>query len=75
MVFLIGEWGETKLNVLVLKDPYYTIVTMLTFSGLNVPEGQKEDIRMVNGDVFKFKYTEVFADHYEYRGNSTTTIN
>ena len=75
MVFLIGEWGETKLNVLVLKDPYYTIVMMLTFSGLNVPEGQKEDIRMVNGDVFKFKYTEVVADHYEYRGNSTTTIN
>ena len=40
---------------------------MSTFSGLTVPEVQKEDIRMVNGDVVKFKYPEVVVDHYIYR--------
>ena len=41
---------------------------MSTFSGLTVPEGQKEQIRMVNGEIFKFKYPEVVAYHYRYRG-------
>ena len=40
---------------------------MSTFSGLTVPEVQKEDIRMVNGDVVKFKYPEVVVDLYIYR--------
>ena len=30
-------------------------------------EGQKEEIRMVNGEVVKFKYPEIVADHYKYR--------
>ena len=37
---------------------------MSTFLGLNVPEGQKEESRTVNGEIVKFKYTEVVADHY-----------
>ena len=41
---------------------------MSNFLGLTVPEGQKEGISMVNGNLFKFKYTEVFADNYRYRG-------
>ena len=41
---------------------------MSTFSGLTVPEGQTEEIRMVNGEVVKFKYPEFVADHYRYRG-------
>ena len=33
-----------------------------------MPEGQKEKRRMMNGEVVKFKYPEVVADHYRYRG-------
>ena len=41
---------------------------MLNFLGLNFPKGQKEERRMMNGEVFKFKYPEVVDDHYIYRG-------
>ena len=41
---------------------------MSTFSGLTVPEGQKEEIRMANGEIVKFKYPEFVTDHYIYRG-------
>ena len=41
---------------------------MSTFSGLTVPEGHKEDRKVLNGEVVKFKYPEVVADHYRYRG-------
>ena len=39
-----------------------------TFLGLTVPEDQKEDIRMVNGEVVKFKNPEAVEDNYRYRG-------
>ena len=39
-----------------------------TFSGFAVPEGHKEDRSMENREVFKFKYPEVFANNYRYRG-------
>ena len=38
-----------------------------TFSGLTVTDGHNEEIRMVNGEVFKFNYCECFAYHYKYR--------
>ena len=41
---------------------------MSTFSGLTVPEGQKEQKRITNREVVKFKYIEVVSDHYKYRG-------
>ena len=41
---------------------------MSTFSCLTVTEGQKEERRIVNGEVVKFKYPEVVSDHYMYRG-------
>ena len=41
---------------------------MSTFSVLTVPEVQKEERRMVNGEIVKFKYPKVVADHYRYRG-------
>ena len=40
---------------------------MSSFSVFTVPEGQKEEIRMVNGEIFKFKYPEVVVDHCRYR--------
>ena len=39
-----------------------------TFWGLTVPEDQKEDIRIVNGEVVNFNYTEVVPDYYRHRG-------
>ena len=42
---------------------------MSTFWGLTVQEGQKEERRMVNGEIVKFKYPGVVADHYRYRGS------
>ena len=47
-----------------MKEPDYNIMMMSNFSGLTVPEGQKEEIRMVNGGVSKFKYPEVVSEHY-----------
>ena len=41
---------------------------MSTFLVLTVTEGQKEDRRMVDWEVFKFNYNEVVADNYRYRG-------
>ena len=42
---------------------------MSTFSGLNVTEGQKKEIRMVNGQVVNLKYPVSVVDHYRYRGS------
>ena len=37
---------------------------MTKLSYLTVLEGQKEERRMVNGELIKLKYPEVVADHY-----------
>ena len=51
-----------------MKEPDYNIMMMSNFSGLTVPEGQKEERRMVNGEVVKFKYPVTAVDNYIYRG-------
>ena len=68
MVYLSVEWDETELIFFVFKYPDYNIIMVSTFSGLTVTEGKKEEIIRVNGEVVKFKYPEVVADHYRYRG-------
>ena len=40
---LSGEWNETEFDIFALKGPDYNITMMSTFSGLTVPEGQKEE--------------------------------
>ena len=40
---------------------------MSKISGLTVPEGQKKERRVVNGEVARFNYSEVVVDHYRYR--------
>ena len=65
---LSGEWEKTELNIFVLKESDYNITMMSNFSGLIVTESQKEERKMVNGKIVKLNYTEVFADHYIYRG-------
>ena len=49
-------------------EPDQNIMMMSTFWGLNVLEGQKQKRRMVNGEVLKFNYLEIVADHYRYMG-------
>ena len=65
---LSGEWDETEFNIFVMKEPDYNMVMISTFSGFTVPEGQKEERSMVDGEVVKFKYPAIVADHYRYRG-------
>ena len=43
---------------------------MSTLLVLTVAYGHKEEIRMMNGEVVKFKYPTVVADHYMYKGGS-----
>ena len=63
-----SEWDETHFNIFVMKEPDNNIMSMSTFSGLTVMEVQKEEIRMVNGELVKFKYL-VFVDNNNiYRG-------
>ena len=66
--YLSGEWDDTYFDIFVMKKPDYNIMVMSTISGLTVMEGHKDEIRMVNGEVVKFNYTELFADHYRYSG-------
>ena len=66
MGFLSGEWDDTEFNVLVLKDTGYNIIMMSTFSVFIVPEGQKEERRVVNEGIVKFKYREVVSGSYKY---------
>ena len=40
---------------------------MSTFSDFSVPDGHKEERRVVNGEVVKFNYPEFIADIYRYR--------
>ena len=61
-----------------MKETYYNIMMISTFTCLTVPEGHKEERSMVNGELVKFKYPAVVADHYRYRGaveNQNTLMN
>ena len=51
-----------------LKEPDYNITIMSTFSGLAVPEGQKEERSRLNGEIVNFKYNEIVVDNNSYRG-------
>ena len=57
------EWYVT--DFFLKMEPDNNIMMMSKISGLTVPEGQKEERRMVNWDVVKFKYPEVVADHHK----------
>ena len=51
-----------------LNETDCNIMIMSKFLCLNVTKGQKEERRMVNGEVVKFKYPKDVADHYRYGG-------
>ena len=41
---------------------------MLTYSGLTVQDGQKEENIIFNAEAIKSKYPTIVADNYRYRG-------
>ena len=55
MVCISGEWDKTEFNVFVLKEIDYNIIMMSTFLCFTVLEGHKEDRRVVNEYIVKFK--------------------
>ena len=54
--------------IFLMKEPDYNILIISTFSGLSVPEVQKEDRSMVNVEEVKFKYPAVVDDYCRFRG-------
>ena len=64
--FLSGEWDEMKL-IFLMKEPDCNIMVMLKYLILTVPDGQKEERKMVNGEVTKLKYAAIVAKNYRYR--------
>ena len=48
--------GMRQSLIILMKEPYYNIIIMSTFSCLAVSEGQKEERRLVNVEVAKLKY-------------------
>ena len=57
-----------KILIFLMKEPDYNILIISTFSGLAVPEVQKEDRSMVNVEEVKFKYPAVVDDYCRFRG-------
>ena len=59
---LSSEWDYTYLNIFVKNKPDYNIMMMSNFSGFTVPEGQEEEIIMVNGGVAKLNSPSIVDD-------------
>ena len=52
-----------------LKEPDYILMMMSTYGSLIIKDGQHDSIRLLtNGQTKRFKYTEVVANHFMYRG-------
>ena len=67
--YLSGEWDDTQFDIFVMKEPDYNIMVMSTISGLTVMQVHKKKIRIVNGEVVKFNYPELFPVHQRYSGS------
>ena len=44
------------------------MITISTYCGIMVCEGQNEEYKMSKGEVYMFQYAEPFSRHYLYRG-------
>eukprot|EP00957_Ditylum_brightwellii_P004362 330892-Ditylum_brightwellii.AAC.1 len=71
---LPGVLDSIGFDIFALKDPDYTMTVMSTYGQLVAPQGQKDNVRNVhligstNDEKITFKYTEVFANHFQYCG-------
>lgn len=69
---LPGEFDGVKFDLFCMKEPEYVMMLMSTYGQLLEKPNQRESWRDVDegGEraTKRFKYTEVFANHYDYRG-------
>ena len=59
--------GKIKSLMFCLKGSQLQYCDDVKKSGLTVLDVQKKEIKLVNGEVVKFNYSEVVVDHYRYR--------
>jgi hypothetical protein len=70
---LPGELDGTKFDLFCMKEADYVMMLMSTYGQLIPKTDQKDSWREVDQpdgerSTKRFKYTEVFANHYDYRG-------
>lgn len=67
---LPGNYENVKFDVFAMKEPDYVMMIMSTYGALTEHSDQKFSYRgsVATGDATKFKYKEVVANHYKYRG-------
>ena len=64
----VGEWHNQRYSVFCMKETTYTMKLMSTYASLIEKPGRKEERRRSeSGEIHKFKLTEPFANHYDYR--------
>ena len=67
-----GELSGVKYTIMCMKEPDYVMKIMSTYGTQTVKDGQRESKRIYtrrNGETEtkKFKYTEVIANHFDFR--------
>jgi len=67
---LPGILDGQPFDIYALKEPDYTLMMMSTYGSLIVKDGQRDSVRVSKEDrtMKRFKYTEVVANHFKYRG-------
>ena len=65
---LPGVLDGEKFDLFCMKDNGYVMTLMSTYGSLQVKNSQRESVRDSNGEACKFKYTEVVANHFDFRG-------
>ena len=62
-----GELDGEKIDLFCLKEPDYVMTLMSTYGTVASLPDQKESLRVVDGEVKRFKYNVVVGNHYRYR--------
>ena len=67
---LPGIHEGQQFDVYALKEPDYVLMMMSTYGSLIIKDGQRDSIRLDKDrqPITTFKYTEVVANHFTYRG-------
>lgn len=67
---LPGTFEDIKFDIFAMKEPDYVMMLMSTYGALIEHQDQKRSYRgsIASGDATSFKYKEVVANHYKYRG-------
>ena len=64
---LNGKMDGVDFSLLVMKEPDYNMMLMLTYSILEVPSKAIENFRILDDATVKFRYKEPFYNHFAYR--------